>query len=116
MASFDPHAIQQMVNSVPIELYFLIWKACLTFFMTVLMAHIIKNLAMFVRLRFSDLFSKRTLIIYDGFEGVIEEISMSGIFIRDKNGVTKFIPLNRWYMGDIRYPNTLDNKCEMDTK
>ncbi len=67
-----------------------------------------KNVAIYVRLRFSDLFSRRNIIIYDGFEGVIEEISFNGIFIKNLGGVIKFIPLNRWYMGDIRYPNTLN--------
>ena len=113
MASLDPQAISEIVNAVPIELYFLLWKAIVIFFLTVLMANIVKNFAMYVRLRFSDIFSKRTLIIYDGFEGIIEEISLTGIFIRNKDGVTKFVPLNRWYMGDIRYPNTLDHEdCE----
>ena len=110
MASFDPQAIVEMVNAVPVELYFLLWKAILVFFLTVLMANVIKNFAMYVRLRFSDIFSKRTLIIYDGFEGVIEEISLTGIFIVNNEGVTKFVPLNRWYMGDIRYPNTMPDK------
>ena len=109
MASLDTQAISEIVNAVPIELYFLLWKAIVVFFLTVLMANVVKNFAIYVRLRFSDLFSKRTLIIYDGFEGIIEEISVMGIFIRNKEGVTKFVPLSRWYMGDIRYPNTLDH-------
>jgi hypothetical protein len=112
MASFDPHVVAEIVNAVPPELYFLLWKAIVVFFLTVLMAATIKNLAVYVRLRFSDLFSKRTLIIYDGFEGIIEEISITGIFIRNREGVTKFVPLNRWYMGDIRYPNVIDHKDE----
>lgn len=115
MASIDPATVKLIVDSIPPELYFMLWKACVVFFLTVLMASIIKSLAVYVRLRFSDLFSKRTLIIYDGFEGIIEEISLAGIFIRNREGVTKFVPLNRWYMGDIKYPNTLDNRDSDET-
>jgi len=110
----DPQTVRMIVESVPPELYFLLWKAIVVFFLTVMMANIIKNFAVYIRLRFSDLFSKRTVIIYDDFEGVIEEISLSGIFIRDRRGVTKFVPLSRWYMGDIRYPNTLGNRRKED--
>lgn len=110
MASLDPQVVAEIVNAVPIELYFLLWKALVVFFLTVLMASVVKQFSVYIRLRFSDLFSKRTLIIYDGFEGIIEEISYSGIFIRNKDGVTKFVPLNRWYMGDIRYPNVIDKE------
>jgi len=104
----EKDVIIDIVNGVPLELYFVLWKALLVLFITLMLTNIIKNIAIYVRLRFSDLFSKRTVIIYDGFEGIIEEISIIGIFIRNVDGVTKFVPLSRWYMGDIRYPNTLD--------
>lgn len=116
MTSLDPSVITEIVNAIPIELYFLLWKVLLLFFLTVIMTNVIKNLAIYVRLRFSDIFSKRTLIVYDGFEGIIEEISLTGIFIRNKEGMTKFVPLNRWYIGDIRYPNTLRHDGDIDNK
>lgn len=108
----ERQAILEIVNAVPLELYFILWKAMVVVFLTIMLTNIIKNFAMYLRLRFSDIFSKRTVIIYDGFEGIIEEISMTGIFIRDRAGVTKFVPLSRWFMGDIRYPNSLDPKLD----
>lgn len=98
----------EIIKSVDSQLWGLLIKAFIGFAAFQVIRGIASNLAIYVRIRFSDLFSKRTVIVYDGFEGVIEEISMSGIFMRSKDGVTKFVPLSRWYFGDIRYPNTLD--------
>lgn len=112
----EAQVIAEIVNSIPMELYFFLWKGMVIFFLTIMAANWIRNLATYLRLRFSDIFSKRTVIIYDGFEGVVEEISMTGIFIRNKEGVTKFVSLNRWYMGDIRYPNHLGRDKKMKTR
>lgn len=107
MENQTAQTIIEIIDVVGPELYFLLFKGIVGLIILNLITNLTKNVAIYVRLRFSDLFSKRTVIIYNGFEGVIEEISLYGIFIKDINGVTKFVPLNRWYMGDIRYPNTL---------
>lgn len=110
----EAQVIADIVNSVPLELYFFLWKGMVVFFLSIVIANSIRNFATYLRIRFSDIFSKRAVIIYDGFEGVIEEISLTGIFIRSREGVTKFVPLSRWFMGDIRYPNALHNKRKED--
>jgi len=100
--------IMELLNEIAPELYGIFIKGVILLIIMNMIVNITRNIAIYVRLRFSDLFSKRTLIIYDGFEGVIEEISLMGIFIRNSQGITKFIPLSRWQMGDIRYPNKLN--------
>lgn len=100
--------IIEILDAVSPELYFLLFKGIISLIIINIIISLTKNVAIYVRLRFSDLFSKRNVIIYDGFEGIIEEISFNGIFIKNVNGVIKFIPLNRWHMGDIRYPNILN--------
>ena len=107
LCNMEAKILLEMLNAIEIDLYFLLFKVCVVLFVSLMLSNFIRSAAIYVKLRFSDLFSKRTVIVYDGFKGVIEEISMAGIFIRNKDGVTKFIPLNRWYMGDIQYPNSL---------
>ena len=101
-------AILAILNAIDGNLWKVLLNAFIGFAAFQMLRTLATNLSIYIRLRFSDLFSKRTVIMYDGFEGIIEEISMTGIFIRNKEGVTKFVPLNRWYMGDIKYPNNLD--------
>lgn len=100
--------IIEILSSVDAELYWLLLKFFLAFTGFQIITGFARNLSIYIRLRFSDLFSKRTVIIYNDFEGVIEEISLNGIFIRNRDGVTMYVPLNRWYMGSIKYPNALD--------
>lgn len=105
-------ALVDIITQIEPHLYWMLFKACAVFFFTILLTNSIKSLAIYVRLRFSDLIAKRTVIEYDGFRGVIEEISMNGVFIKNANGDTKFVPITRWNFGSIIYPNNISGDSQ----
>lgn len=96
--------LMKVLNDISPELYGFFIKGVILLIIINMIVNLTKNIAIYVRLRFSDVVSKRSIIQYDGFEGIVDEISLMGIFIKNNDGVVKFIPLGRWNMGDIRYP------------
>lgn len=108
--------ILEMFKAIEPQLFWLLIQGMGAFFAGVIVTGIIKQLAIYVRLRVSDIFSVRMPIDIDGFKGVIQEITYSGIFIKNDEGVTKFIPLSRWQYCDIKFPDlskVLKNKDDI---
>lgn len=109
METYTAEAIRRMLEAITPEMYFLLWKAMLGIVVFNMVISLCRSISLYLRIRMSNHFSTRTLIIYDGFEGVIEEINIGGIFLKNKKGETKYVPLTKWYEGDIRYPNALED-------
>jgi hypothetical protein len=95
----------ELSKTIDLGLFWMLIQVMGVFFSAYIITGILKQLSIYIRLRVSDIFSVRMPIEIDGFSGVIKEIRFTGIFVENKEGVIKFIPLNRWQYCDIRFPD-----------